>query len=158
MTPVVRRTRPGDAPALCDVFRRSIEELGARDYSAEQVRAWTSRVPTPEGMEAVNADGRVVLVAVDTQDAPFGFMDLEADGHIDRLYRAPDAPRGVADALLEAVLAQARCSGIGRLHVEASEAARRFFERHGFRTVGRRDFTLCGVAIHNYAMERPIDD
>jgi putative acetyltransferase len=36
--------------------------------------------------------------------------------------------------------------------VEASEAARRLFERRGFTVVRRRDLDLDGVAIHNFAM------
>ncbi len=36
----------------------------------------------------------------------------------------------------------------------ASEAARRFLERRGFRGGGRRDFLLRGVMIHNYAMDK----
>jgi len=46
--------------------------------------------------------------------------------------------------------------GIGRLYTEASEPARRFFERRGFILLHRRDFALAGVAIHNFAMEKPI--
>ena len=42
------------------------------------------------------------------------------------------------------------------LFVEASEGARRLFERRGFGVDGRNDLTINGVAIHNYSMSKPI--
>jgi putative acetyltransferase len=52
----------------------------------------------------------------------------------------------------------ARGEGLRRLHVEASEPARRFFERRGFATLGRREFAIRGVTIHNYRMEKRLPD
>jgi putative acetyltransferase len=40
--------------------------------------------------------------------------------------------------------------------VEASEAARRLFERKGFVIEKRNDFPINGVAIHNYRMVKPL--
>ncbi len=91
----------------------------------------------------------------DAQVAAFG--DLEPDGHIDHLYCRPDAAgRGVASALLDALIARGAEAGLPELRVEASELARPLFERKGFRTLARRDFEVRGVAIHNYAMRRAL--
>jgi putative acetyltransferase len=49
------------------------------------------------------------------------FIDLEPDGHIDRLYAAPEAAgRGVAPRLYDAIETVARAQGIERLFTEAS--------------------------------------
>lgn len=45
---------------------------------------------------------------------------------------------------------------IDRLYTEASEPARRFFERAGFAVDRQRQFEFNGVAIHNYAMSKPL--
>ena len=42
-------------------------------------------------------------------------------------------------------------------HTEASELARRLFERKGFAVVERRDMVIRGVAIHNYRMAKDLD-
>ncbi|MDH6231715.1 hypothetical protein M2281_002313 [Mesorhizobium soli] len=42
------------------------------------------------------------------------------------------------------------------LFVEASEGARRLFERRGFRIDARNDYTINGVAIHNCRMSKLI--
>lgn len=96
-------------------------------------------------------------MAVDDADRVMGFVDLEADGHIDFLYVDPDAAgQGVATRMLDELERSARSAGIERLYVEASEPARRVFERRGYTVTARRDFEISGVAIHNYAMERLI--
>lgn len=53
-------------------------------------------------------------------------------------------------------LAAAAERGMTRLFVEASEPARRFFLKKGFKLVARRDFEIAGVSIHNYSMEKQI--
>jgi len=153
----IRPRRPGDAAALAALYRRSVRALGPRDYSAAQVEAWAALAPTAEGMHARGTDGRTLLVAVDGADRPVAFGDLEADGHIDLFYCAPEAAgTGVAPALYDALEAAARDRGLTRLHVEASEAARRLFLRKGFAVTARRDLTVRGVGIHNFAMEKAL--
>lgn len=158
MSIVIRPFRDGDAPHLSRLYRRSVEGLGARDYSADQVRVWASLAPDPARMRAMALDGRVRLVAVDGADLPVGYADLEPDGHLDHLYCAPEAKgTGAAASLCEALERIARERGMTRLYSEASEAARRFFLRRGFAVLRRRDLEIDGVAIHNYAVEKVLD-
>jgi putative acetyltransferase len=120
-----------------------------------QLGAWAPEAPDPEHYRARAADGRLLLVAVDEDDAPLAYGDLEADGHIDHLYCRPDAAgTGVAAALYARIEAAARARGIARLYTEASEPARRFFLKRGFVVVERNDFEIAGVAIHNMRMEK----
>jgi putative acetyltransferase len=154
----IRPFRPGDAPALALIYHAAVHEIGALHYSPAQVEAWAPEVPDPDGFVRRAADGRVLLVAADEDDEPLAYGDLEPDGHIDHLYCRPDvAGTGVASELYDRLEAEARHLGIGRLYVEASEPARRFFLRKGFVLLHRRDFTLRGVAIHNFAMEKRLE-
>lgn len=151
----IRPARPADADAMAALYRASVEGVGARDYSPEQVRVWAALAPPPERWRAMMADGRTVLAAVDASDRLLAFGDLEADGHIDFLYAAPEAAgTGVVAALYAALEDEARARGIPRLYSEASEAACRFFTRRGFTVLHRRDLEVDGVAIHNYAVEK----
>jgi putative acetyltransferase len=151
----IRRYETGDAGPLAALFRRAVEQIGSKDYTKEQVQAWAARVPSPAQIEARAADGRVTLIAVDDEDVPLAFGDLEQDGHIAYLYCAPEAAgTGVTAALCDALEQLARERGMDRLYAEASEAARRFFLKRGFAVVSRRDFEISGVAIHNYAVEK----
>ena len=98
-----------------------------------------------------------MLVAVNDADEPVAYGDVEADGHIDHLFCRPDAAgTGVTSVLYGHMEAAAVRRGLKRLYVEASEPARRFFLKNGFTVLGRRDFELSGVPIHNFAMEKVV--
>ena len=53
-----------------------------RDYAEDQVEAWAALAPSAAQIETRAADGRTTLVAVDDEDRPLAFGDLEHDGHI----------------------------------------------------------------------------
>jgi putative acetyltransferase len=50
----------------------------------------------------------------------------------------------------------ARQQEISRLYTEASELARRFFERKGFAVLARQDLVVRGEPIHNYTMAKDL--
>lgn len=153
----IRDFAAGDAPLLTELYRRSVTELASRHYGPAQIAAWAALAPTAARFVELAGDGRRRLVAVDRSDRPLAFADLEPDGHIHFFYCAPErAGTGTAARLYAALEEVARQWGLSRLHVEASEAARRFFEKRGFAVTARRDFDLGGVAIHNYAAEKAL--
>lgn len=144
-----------DAEDLADVFFRSVRQAALSDYTVAQVKAWLPERPAPALMHHRASDGRMVLVAVNERDCVVGYIDLEASGHIDHLFCAPEAVgHGVASQLCDAMEAAAHQQGINRLFVEASEPARRLFERRGFAVLERQELIRHGVAIHNYRMEK----
>lgn len=149
----VRSYKSGDAVALADIFFRSVREAALADYTPAQVAAWLPARRTPASMDQKAQDGRTVLVAVNAEGRVVAYIDLEQDGHIDHLFCLPEAVgHGVATTLYVALEGLARERGMTRLFVEASESARRVFERHGFTVEKRRDLVRHGVALHNYAM------
>ncbi|CBS88658.1 GNAT family N-acetyltransferase [Azospirillum lipoferum] len=151
----IRDYRPSDAPVLAQIYARSVRGIGPRFYTPEQVEAWAALAPTVERVREAYGDGRVALVAVDDDDRPVGFSDVEPDGHINFLYCAPEAAgRGTMSALVDLLEDRAAALGYPRLHVEASEAARPFLLRRGFTLVARRELRIGDVPIHNYAMEK----
>jgi len=153
----VRTFQPGDAAAIATVMWRSVHEGASGDYDAAQQGAWLPVRPDGAAMLAWAQDGRAVFVAVDEDDSIVGYTDLERDGHIDHLYCVPEAiGAGVAGVLHEQIETLARRLGLGRLYVEASEAARRFYASRGFVVDGRREWDLRGVPIHNYAMSKQL--
>ena len=154
---LVRPFEASDADAVADLFHASVREAGIRDYSPEQVEAWSPSRPDP-GRYLRHARGRTFLVAVDDNGRVIGYGDLEPNGHIDHLYTCPDmVGTGVGSAILAAIEDAARKASIAFLFVEASEAAKRLFERRGFCVDTRNDLTINGVAIHNYRMSKCID-
>ncbi|ARC90547.1 GNAT family N-acetyltransferase [Rhodovulum sp. MB263] len=153
----IRDFRPDDCARLASVFHEAVHAVGSRDYGPGQVKVWSPAPVPAEQFLARISDGRSVFVAVTANDDPVDFMELEADGHIDCFYCCPDhVGRGVGKALYQRLETAARAMGLSRLHVEASEAARRFFLGQGFALVTRREFERHNVMIHNYLMEKSL--
>ena len=93
------------------------------------------------------SDGRRVFVATLGGHGVVGYSDLEANGHIDHLFYSPEAVgSGVAGALYNALEGHTSQLGLARLHVEASERARRLFEKRCRTVQGRSNWELrrCG--------------
>ena len=158
MEVTIRAYDPRDAAGLADVFFRSVRQVALAAYTAAQVKAWAPEPRTAEWAHGEASDGRLVLVAADADDRPVAYIDLEPDGHIDRVFCAPEAAgQGIASRLYDAVEAAAREQGIRSLFTEASELARRLFEGKGFAVVERQDMVIRGVAIHNYRMAKALD-
>jgi putative acetyltransferase len=153
----IRTYEPRDAGGVADVFYRSVREVAISDYTEDQVKAWA---PAPSDVTRTHlycSDGRLVLVAADERDRVVAFIDLEPDGHLDHLFCAPEAAgQHIASRLYEGIETAAREQGIGRIYTEASELARRFFERKDFTVLQRQDRILRGVPIHNYRMAKTL--
>lgn len=153
----IRAFQAADAAALVELFHASVHQVGALDYSPEQVAAWSPRPADPADFTRRVSDGRDVFVAVNEADEPVAFIELEADGHIDCFYCHPDwVGKGVASSLYDHLERVAISRRLDHLYVEASEAARRLFSRKGYSVEHRRDFERNGVPIHNYRMVKSL--
>ncbi len=157
MEVTIRVYEQRDAADLADVFFRSVRQVAISDYTPAQVSAWAPERRTPEQSHQWAGDGRLVLLATNENDRAVAFIDLEPDGHIDHLFCAPEAAgQGIASQLYEAAETAARQQGVSRLYTEASELARRFFERKGFVVLERQDMVIRGEPIHNYKMAKDL--
>ena len=86
----MRRYVPEDAAALATVMWRSVRVGALADYSGAQTEAWLPVPRSAEEMHRWASDGRTVFVTTTEADGVVGYLDLEADGHIDHLYRVPE--------------------------------------------------------------------
>jgi putative acetyltransferase len=137
----VRRYRESDAAPLCALFVRSVREIGPAKYDATQVGAWAHDVPDPAAWDARMRE-RETFVAVNDDGTPAGWIELEADGHVDMLYCAPEAAgRGVAAQLYAVAESFARERGLPRLTSDASRFAESFFRKHGWNVDERETVT-----------------
>lgn len=151
----IRNFKPDDSASLASIFHEAVRAVGRKDYSQAQVEVWSPQPVPADKFLARVSDGRSVFVAVNENDKPIAFIELEENSHIDCFYCHPDAVgTGVGTALFERLESAALAAGLSRLYVEASEAARRFFLGKGFSLIKRRDFERNNVQIHNYLMKK----
>lgn len=152
----LRAAKLSDAPTLADTMHRSVHGLTQGQYTEAQRRAWSPSPMPPQKMRARLRDGRQVWVA-ERFGTVLGFVELEANGHIDCCYVAPEAVRqGVASALYTRLEQAARDQAIPQLFVEASDTALAFFKSKGFQAEARQSVMRAGVTLHNTRMVKPL--
>ncbi len=141
----IRSATLADVPAILDIERQTA----------------TAAHWTPDEYEKLVKTGAVIIAeqaiaeqvagpAVAAQDGRLcGFVcakavaaELEIDWEIENIVVATEFLRqGVADQLLRALIEQAQTLAASRILLEVREsnlAARRLYEKHGFREIGRR--------------------
>ena len=126
----MRRARPEDAPAIGDIWLASFKATYAFPpaHSDDEVRAWVADALLPETEVWIAEDALL----------PIGFLALGVRS-IEQLYVLPARTgRGVGSRLMK--LAQSlRPTGLELWTFQVNRAARRFYERHGFRAVELTD-------------------
>src|SRR5258708_13789721 len=101
-TIAMRPMLPADVPLLAEIFRSSIEELAAEDYSDGQREAWAA---TADDEAAFGERLAKQLTLVGTMEgSPVGFASLKAPDAVDMLYvDPPSAPNVVPTSLINAL-------------------------------------------------------
>lgn len=129
----IRDAAAGDAPAACEVLRRSISELCVADHGndAAILARWLSN-KTPEIIESwIARAGHSLLVAVD-EGAILGVGSVTDEGRITLNYVSPDARfPGVSRAMLRALEIRAIKRGNAMCSLTSTETARRFYRARG---------------------------
>ncbi|MDN3556844.1 GNAT family N-acetyltransferase [Halomonas maura] len=141
------------AMEIADLFYKSVHAIDPLVYTPKQKETWA---PTPVDYErwAERLNVKQPFIAL-IETSVVGFIELDADGHIDCTYTHPDFQgRGVASSLYERLLAEARAKSIKCLYVEASLVAKPFFEHRGFSVVKRNEVKRNGVSLVNFSMEK----
>lgn len=130
----IRNAVPEDAPAACEVVRRSILELCSADhhYDPAILARWLAN-KTPEIVASwIVNPGNSVLVAVESGTI-LAVGSVTDTGEITLNYVSPDARfRGVSRALLVALETRAQERGSQRCTLLSTETAHRFYRSAGY--------------------------
>jgi putative acetyltransferase len=146
---------PTDAPLLAEIFRASIEQLTADDYSETQQEAWASTADDEAAFAARLANALTVLGTID--GAPVGFASLAGPERVDMLYVHPAAAgQGVGTMLIDALEKLAGARGASRLTADVSDSAQDFFKRRGFVPQQRNTVPVGDEWLANTTMDKQL--
>jgi len=144
-----------DTPLLAEIFRASVEELTADDYSEGQQKAWASSADDEE-VFARRLEGQLTLIAT-MNGSPVGFASLANNEAIDLLYVHPAAAgHGAGAMLVDALEKLAGARGAKRLIADVSDTAQDFFKKRGFAATQRNTVQLGGEWLANTTMEKKL--
>lgn len=154
-TPAMRPMLPADISLLAEIFRASVEELVAEDYSDAQIEAWVEAAEDEAVFGKRLSDQLTLIATID--GAPIGFTSLKGSDVIDMLYVHPAAAgQGAASMLVDALEKLAGARGATRLTVEASDTAHDFFKRRGYAPKSRNTVLRGSEWLGNTTMEKPL--
>lgn len=136
---------------IADLFTEAVHDIDDAIYNKEQRNAWAPLSVDYQKWKDRLAMKKPFLLLINNQVA--GFIELEADGHIDCTYVHPKyQQQGVASSLLKHVINLAEKAGLKQLTVEASVVAKLFFEKFGFIIKNENKVIRSGVTLVNYSM------
>jgi len=151
----LRPMLPDDVALLAEIFRASVEELAAEDYSDAQIEAWMQGADDEAAFGKRLSDQLTLLATVD--GAPVGFASLKGADMIDMLYVHPAvAGQGAATLLVDALEKLAGARGAKTLTVEASDTAHDFFRKRGYTAKSRNTVLRGDEWLANTTMEKPL--
>jgi putative acetyltransferase len=151
----MRPMLPSDVPLLAEIFRASVEELAAEDYSDAQIEAWTEAAEDEAAFGKRLSDQLTLIAMLD--GSPIGFASLKGADIIDMLYVHPAAAgQGAASMLVEALETLSGARGARKLTVEASDTAHDFFKRRGYVPRSRNTVLRGNEWLGTTTMEKPL--
>lgn len=160
----VRPATEADVPAICAIHNQGIEDRATLDtvpYTVDEKLAWLRAHGPMEPVLVAEVDGEVVGWVSLTRFSPRPAYDRikELSIYVRRDWR----DRGVGNALMQAVLAEARRLGLHKVVLTTFFTLPRavhLYRKYGFRRVGvyRRQGMLDGRWMDTLVMERLLDE
>ncbi len=140
MKPLIRRAVHEDAANIINAHKRSIKELCSKDYSPEQIAAW-SGFNFQENHWHKMMDKDLVWVISDDQNNIFGFGHLKfhekSEAEIGGLYFVPEVVgQGFGKNIFLLMLDECRKRDIHSISITATKTAKAFYENVGFIQLG----------------------
>jgi putative acetyltransferase len=144
-----------DLPAILTLLRDTVVRINRRDYSPEQIRAWTHSVEQSDRWPARIHDQHFIVAHAG--DTLAGFASLTPEGCIDLLYvHHAMQHMGVGSLFMDALEHQAQMWALRELWANVSITAIPFFEKHGFVIEKRQQQTIHGIILENVLMRKHI--
>ena len=148
-----------DTPLLTEIFRASIEELTADDYSEGARQAWASAADDAEAFARRLGD-QLTLIATMNGSA-IGFASLANNETIDLIYVHPAlAGQGAGTLLVDALekLGRARGTFIRTIQLRNLTCALDFFTKRGFTAQQRNTVLRGGEWLANTTMDKALKE
>ena len=168
----LRRATSRDGGLLAELAARLFEETFGPDNDPEDMRSYlASSFSEGKQLAELEDDDRAVWIALDPSSEAIGYASMrrgrrgegvvgDRPAEVQRIYADRRwHGRGVAAALMSACVEQARawdCDVLWLAVWERNPRAIAFYEKTGFRKVGRQIFTLGGDLQHDDVMARSL--
>ncbi len=145
---IIREYKPSDCEKLANLFYDTVHSINSKDYSKEQLDAWTGGIDLDRWNKSFLV--HYTLVAVEAENI-VGFGDIDKSGYLDRLYVHKNYQgMGIATAICDRLENKVT----GRIMVHASVTAKSFFEKRGYTVLKEQQVQRQRAMLTNFVMEK----
>lgn len=150
----IRLARDEDYAAIARLHRQTIRNVNAKDYTEDQISAWSGRSNTERFRS--NADKCKRWVAVQ-DDKIVGFCDHSLDGEFWGLYVHKDfIGKGIGSRLLKIAEDSLKKMGFKKVHLVATVTAKEFYKKNGYRVIKKSLHTINNQKLETFYMVKTL--
>lgn len=151
---IVRAFQPSDARQVFELHRDTTRAINGRDYSPEQLDAWTLGASAERWAASLGKTYSCVAVE---GDRVLGFGDVTHEGVVRRLYVDKNSQgRGIGKQLLSKLEEVAREKGLQVLTLDSTISAHGFYQAQGYQDVGEGTTSINGVEFKVFSMRKQL--
>lgn len=157
---IIRKHKSSDTAELVDLFYETVHVVNKQDYTKEQLHAWAQISNKQQKKDSWyhSLNQNITYVAM-MDNIIVGFIDMEKDGYLNRLFVHKDYQRqGIAKRLYSSIEDGAKQFNIEKIYTNASITAKPFFKHCGFSIIQKQEVYINEVMLVNYKMSKIIRD
>ncbi len=149
----IRKLLDDEYEKVVELLYDCVHSVCKNDYCKKELDAWMPQsFDILKFREALRECYNIVMI--ENADI-IGFLSMERDGYINRLYTHKDfLRRGVASSLLNKAELWAKKHGLCELNLASSKTAENFYYKMGFTQKGISTIEHCGVIFRNKTMTK----
>ncbi|OUR99342.1 hypothetical protein A9Q86_12265 [Flavobacteriales bacterium 33_180_T64] len=151
----IREATLDDIPEITSLFRDTVLKVNSRDYSEEQVKAWSSGADNiKKWKERIT---KFYFIVAEVGDTIVGFSYLTKGYYLDGLFVHKDFQRRtIASKLLRIMEAKVSINGFDVIKSDVSITALDFFDSHFYEVEKKQKKSLKGMTFENYIVYKEL--
>ncbi len=151
----IQQATLADLDEVRQLFYDTITKVNVRDYTPEQITAWSSGYANTPKWEMRLTEQYCIIARLGEKIV--GVASLAPSGYLDLMYvHHAHQGQGIARLLLQALEIQAARWAITEIRVDVSVTARPFFLRHGYTISEYNEKEIKGLIFHNAVMRKAL--
>ncbi len=144
----IRQYKNEDCDAVAKLFYETVHSVNAKDYTAEQLSAWTNNADSLKIRRDYLLKQYTLIAEINGEIVGFGSIDKL--GYLDLLFVHKDYQRqGIATALCNELE-----KGFSVINTFASITAKSFFEKRGYSVIKSQQVERLGIKLKNFEMQK----
>lgn len=151
----IRQATLNDIPEITSIFRNTIINVNAKDYSEKQIKVWASGADDIEKWK--DRINKLYFIVAEIENTIVGFAYLKNGNYFDGLFVHKDYQRqGIASKLMRIIESQVMMNGFEIIKSDVSITALPFFDNKYYEVVKKQRKSFKGLVFENYIVEKEL--